>query len=241
MKRNRVPFQKGLSLLALMRQYRTATQCLGRRRGSLAAGLLLSRLRQLLPLPPADPSAVAVPSLSTAGVPKRHGRRFLRLWKADADARFLAIHLLTQARHGLSSLEQGHLLGVSQNMAWKIKHKLLQTMKNREERTALQCLVQVDDTRWDGKRRSGRREWGAPGKTSFAAAVQVSAEGQPERMHLSSVLAFHKRTLVAWAAATWLPVRRCNRTAWPTSVRHRGGLVPPANRDREQPRARHPD
>ena len=68
MKRNRVPFQKGLSLLALLRQYRTAVQCAGRRRGSLSAGLLLPRLRQPLPLPPADPSAVAVPSLSTAGV-----------------------------------------------------------------------------------------------------------------------------------------------------------------------------
>ena len=41
----------------------------------------------------------------------------LRLW-------FRAIYHLTQTKQGISSIELGRRLGVTQTTAWKIKHKL---------------------------------------------------------------------------------------------------------------------
>jgi hypothetical protein len=45
----------------------------------------------------------------------------LRLW-------FRALYHLTQTKQGISSIELGRRLGVTQTTAWKIKHKLKQVM-----------------------------------------------------------------------------------------------------------------
>ncbi len=42
---------------------------------------------------------------------------------------FIAIHLLTQAKTGLSALALHRQLGVNYKTAWSIKHKLMQVMK----------------------------------------------------------------------------------------------------------------
>ena len=115
---------------------------------------------------------------------------------------FLALHLLTQGQHGVSSLELARQLGVSRNTAWKMKHKLLQVMKERDERVPPGGIVQVDDAYRGGERSGGQRGRGAAGKTPFVAAVQVSAAGKPARMRLSSVASvagLRKKTLAAWA------------------------------------------
>ncbi len=119
--------------------------------------------------------------------------------KLPLTVRFLALHLLTQGQHGVSSLELARQLGVSRNTAWKMKHKLLQVMKERDERVPLHGIVQVDDAYRGGERSGGQRGRGAAGKTPFVAAVQVSAAGQPARMRLSSVAGLRKKTLAAWA------------------------------------------
>jgi Transposase zinc-ribbon domain len=49
----------------------------------------------------------------------------LRLW-------FRAIYHLTQTKQGISSIELGRHLGVTQTTAWKIKHKLKQVMLERD-------------------------------------------------------------------------------------------------------------
>ncbi len=113
--------------------------------------------------------------------------------------RLLAIHLLTQGKHGVSSLELARQPGVSRNTAWKVQRKLLQVMKERDERVPPGGIVQVDDACWGGERSGGKRGRGAAGKTPFVAAVQVTAAGQPARMRLSSVAGLRKKTLAAWA------------------------------------------
>ena len=45
----------------------------------------------------------------------------LRLW-------FRAMYHLTQSKQGMSSIELGRRLGVTQTTAWKVKHKLAQVM-----------------------------------------------------------------------------------------------------------------
>ena len=81
-----------------------------------------------------------------------------------------------------------------------MKHKLLQVLKERDERVPLGGIVQVDDAYpGRGAERRPARARRAAGKTPFVAAVQVSAAGQPARMRLSSVAGFRKQTLAAWA------------------------------------------
>ena len=70
----------------------------------------------------------------------------LRVW-------FMAMFLLTQAKNGLSALELSRQLGISYNSTWLIKHKLMQVMKERESARPLQGMIQLDDAFWGGRRR----------------------------------------------------------------------------------------
>src|SRR5215208_1174547 len=45
---------------------------------------------------------------------------------------FRAMYHLTQSKGGISSIELGRRLGVTQTTSWKIKHKLMQVMMERE-------------------------------------------------------------------------------------------------------------
>src|ERR1700756_5480857 len=45
---------------------------------------------------------------------------------------FRAMYHLTQSKGGISSIELGRRLGVTQTTAWKIKHKLMQAMMERD-------------------------------------------------------------------------------------------------------------
>ena len=62
----------------------------------------------------------------------------LRLW-------FRAMYHLTQSKQGISSVELGRRLGVTQTTAWKIKHKLAQVMRERDATKPLSERVEFDD------------------------------------------------------------------------------------------------
>lgn len=113
---------------------------------------------------------------------------------------FLAMHLLTQAKTALSALALSRHLGVSYNSAWLIKHKLMQTMKERDDAKPLTGLVQLDDAYWGGQRRGGRCGRGAPGKTPFVAALACSPyEGHPLHLRLTRVHGFRTAEIARWA------------------------------------------
>src|SRR5215475_6113184 len=99
----------------------------------------------------------------------------LRVW-------FLAMYLLSQAKNGISGLELSRALGVSYNSAWLIKHKLMQVMAERE-----------------GGRRRGRRGRGARGKTPFIVAAQTDRRGRPRQARLSRLKAFRRGEIARWS------------------------------------------
>ena len=88
---------------------------------------------------------------------------------------------------------------VCYHSAWKVKHKLMQVMKERDDTRPLGGWVQLDDAYWGGQRRGGKSGRGAPGKTPFVAAVELNREGRPMRMRLSRVGAFRSEETAAWA------------------------------------------
>ena len=91
----------------------------------------------------------------------------LRIW-------FRAMYHLTQTKQGISSIELGRRLGVTQTTAWKIKHKLTQVMMERDATKQLTGRVEIDDAYLGGERSGGKRGRGAAGKTPFVAAVETT-------------------------------------------------------------------
>ncbi len=106
----------------------------------------------------------------------------LRIW-------FKTIYLVTQSKKGISSIELGRRLGVTQTAAWMMKHKLAQVMLERNASKRLKGNVQMDDA-YIGGARSGRRGRGAAGKTPFVAAIATTDDGKPDQIILRPVKAF---------------------------------------------------
>ena len=149
MARNRVQFQKGYSLVQFMDDYGTEEKCTqavfrwrwpngfvcprcehtGHWRHQSRALYQCRRCRHQVSL--------------TAGTILASTKLALRIW-------FLAMYLMTQTKNGISALELSRQLAVSYNTAWKVKHKLMQVMKERDDTRPLGGWVQLDDAYWAG-------------------------------------------------------------------------------------------
>ena len=130
---------------------------------------------------------------SIAGTVFEHTKLPLTIW-------FLAIYLITQSKNAISALELGRQVGVSYKTAWLLKHKLLETMRLREEPRRLDGRVEIDDAYLGGERaghHNGGR--GAFNKTAFVAAVQTDAQGKPQFMRLKPIAGFTKAAMREWA------------------------------------------
>lgn len=198
MARNAVQFQKGLSEPAFERQFGTEEQCVsvvvasrwpdgfvcpacGGRQHSIV------RTRGLFQC-----SACRRQTSPIAGTIFAATKLTLRTW-------FRAIYHMTQSKQGISSIELGRRLGVTQTTAWKIKHKLAQVMLERDASQQLTGRVEIDDAYMGGERTGGKRGRGAPGKTPFVAAVETTPEGKPVRMKLSRVAGFSGKAIATFA------------------------------------------
>lgn len=196
---NRVQFQKGLSLAQFQERYGTEEQCV--------QALFDSRW----------PTGFECPACGS----RRHHRLLCRRLFQCAECRhqasvtagtlfastklplttwFLAMHLLTQTKHGISSIELGRQLGIRQKAAWSLKHKLMQAMLEREQTRVLSGRVEADDA-YMGGQSHGKRGRGAGRKRPFLAAVQT-AEGRAP--HFLSFRAFKRvdgSALLRWGKA----------------------------------------
>ncbi len=55
--------------------------------------------------------------------------------------------------------------GISYNAAWRMKHKLMQVMMERDHNNKLSGLIELDDAYLGGERSGGKAGRGAAGKT----------------------------------------------------------------------------
>jgi hypothetical protein len=198
MAKNKVQFQKGISALQFHEQYGTEEQCrevLFKWRwpdgfrcphcGNVTYCEIMQRKVYQCNRCHHQTSLIAGTIFQSTKLP-------LRVW-------FLAIYHLTQGKRGISSLELGRLLGVSQNTAWKIQHKLMQVMLERDNQKQFSGRIELDDAYLGGERRGGKRGRGAPGKTPFVAAVETTNEGEPIRVKFSRVVGFRKTEIEGWS------------------------------------------
>ena len=105
-----------------------------------------------------------------------------------------------------SALELMRSLGISWRAAWRLKHKLLRAMQEREADRVLRVLrgrVEVDDA-YLGGARSGNRGRGAAGKRPFVIAVETrpnpeSGLSHPVCVRFDPLPDFRQTTLAHWA------------------------------------------
>jgi len=112
---------------------------------------------------------------------------------------FVAMHLITQAKNGVSALELKRHVGVSWPTAWMMKHKILQVMFEREDSRRLTGRVEIDDAYLGGEHHGGKPGRGSPNKVPFVAAVQTTDSGEAVLMCLAQCR-FTKEAINAFAA-----------------------------------------
>ena len=104
----------------------------------------------------------------TAGTIFASSKLRLRLW-------FKSMYLLTQSKKGVSSLELGRRLGVTQTTAWTLKHKLAQVMMERNAAKRLKGDVQMDDAYIGGSRPGTCGRGAAGGSAALPASPRQDA------------------------------------------------------------------
>ena len=133
---------------------------------------------------------------------------------------------MTQDKKGVSAMKLHRHLGISYNAAWRIRHKLMQVMMERDREHPLSGWIQLDDAYLGGERSGGKRGRGAPGKTPFVAAVQTNEQGHPLRMKLTVVEGFRLTEIAAWAQLhLGTGTRVVSDGVGLLSWRHRGGAA----------------
>ena len=105
-----------------------------------------------------------------------HGTKLpMRVW-------FRAMHLLAQGKKGLSNIELGRRLGISTNAAWRLQHKLMQAMLERDRRYKLGAAgprIEIDDAYIGGERTGEGSGRGRRGHTPFIVAIETTDDGRP--------------------------------------------------------------
>lgn len=134
----------------------------------------------------------------TAGTMMEHTKLPLKTW-------FLAMHLISQAKTGISALALKRDLGVSYPTAWLLHHKINNAMAQREAARRLGGAVQLDDAYLGGERSGGKVGRGSENKIPFVAAVSLNATGQPKYLKLDLVSGFSTEAVTKWAKASLLP------------------------------------
>ena len=203
---NKVQFQSGLSLSEFLTRYGTEEAC--------AEALALVRWPTGFACPRCAQRRCRVFRRGNQRLYECHacGRQtsllahtLLDSTKLPLSKWFLGMYLLTQTKTNLAALELMRHLGVAYNSAWRMKHKLMQLMAEREADTKLTGLVQVDDAYLGGERNGGRAGRGSENKTPLVIGVSTDPSGRPMKVVISPLSGFTKTVIAQWAAQHLAP------------------------------------
>ncbi len=199
MPQNPIQFQPGMSLDEFFARYGTEAQC--------AAALEASRWPQGFVCPHCGGTAHSrfqadgreywqcaqcrAQTSLTSGTLFESSKLALTKW-------FQAMYLMTQNKNNIAALSLKRHLGVCYRSAWRVKHKLLEAMVERESGRVLTGVVLADDAVVGGKHSGGKRGRGAEGKAVFIAAVELDDDGHPGRVRFDPLPDLKGATLRAW-------------------------------------------
>ena len=89
-------------------------------------------------------------------------------------------------------------IGVSYNTAWSMKHKIMQVMLERQQKSKLKGRIEIDDA-YIGGERTGKPGRGASHKKPFIAAVQTDENACVQKIHLRAVKGFRTKEIARYA------------------------------------------
>lgn len=197
---NRIQFQPGMSLERFLALYGTKEQCeAALEQARWPAGFRCPRCGEAKhyiawhgEVKTFDCCACHHQTTLTSGTLFHASKLALKKW-------FLAMHLLTQSKNNVSSLELMRHIGVCYRTAWRIKHKILVVMTEREADRKLGGRVEIDDAYPGGELRGGKAGRGSENKVPFIGALQTSDAGHPLYVVFSRVKAFSLEEVSTWA------------------------------------------
>lgn len=201
MKMNPIQFQPGLSLNKFLEQYGTQEQCEAVvETARWPAGFSCSKCgstrhsnyRRGVSVKVFQCSDCRTQVTLTEGTLFHSTKLPLTIW-------FQAMFFLTQSKNNVSILELRRLAGISYRAAWRIKHKLMQAMFDREQATVLSGRVEIDDAYLGGELPGGKVGRGSENKVPFIAAVQTNNQGHPLYAVFSTVKSFCKEEVELWS------------------------------------------
>lgn len=118
----------------------------------------------------------------------------------------LAIHMLTSTKTNMSALELMRHLGVCYRTAWRLKHKIMQGMLEREEPRRRDGFVQVDDAYLGGERNGGKPGRGSENKQTFIIAVATDETLEhPTHAVIEPLRSFDNASITDWAQRRLAP------------------------------------
>lgn len=198
MARNAVQFQKGLSLNEFITRYGTEEKCYQSLfdwrwpEGFRCPHCGHDKNCQLAARPLLQCNRCRHQASLTAGTIFHGSKLPLTTW-------FQAMYFIAQEKKGVSAMELHRHLGISYNAAWRLKHKLMQVMLERDANTPLRGRIEVDDAYLGGERTGCKPGRGADDKTPFIAAVETNEQHQPLRAKLSVLAGFQSAEIQRWS------------------------------------------
>ena len=102
-------------------------------------------------------------------------------------------------------MELRRQLGVSYLTGWRIKHKLMQAMQERDSQYLLQGIIHIDDAYFGGELSGGKAGRGSENKIPFVAAVELNNEGRPIRIKMNRVSGFTSEAIKTWTKKRIVP------------------------------------
>ena len=129
----------------------------------------------------------------TAGTIMHKSHMGLREW-------FLAIHLFTHDKRGISAMQLCRSLGTSYQTAWTMLQKLREAMGSRDEEYILKGVVEMDDAFFGAPSEGGKRGRGTDKKPAIVA-VSLDKDGDPEFVKIEVVDTVNGTTIVETAKA----------------------------------------
>ncbi|QFT55941.1 ISXO2-like transposase domain protein [Microbulbifer sp. THAF38] len=198
MARNKVQFQKGISLTQFLKAYGTEEQCFD--------ALCQWRWPNGFCCPHCGHDKhcnLAYRKLKQCNRCRRQtsitSRTIFDSTKLPLTTWFLGIFLITQDKKGISSMELARHLGLSYNAAWRMKQKLMQVMMERDQQYKLSGFIELDDAYLGGEHTGCKPGRGAKGKTPFVAAVETTKDRRPTRIKLSIIKGFRSSEISTWS------------------------------------------
>jgi transposase-like protein len=203
---NKVQYQPGFSLTEFIEQYRTEEQC--------EAALVQARWPEGFQCPRCNSRLFGEihdnrrkryqckdcrhQTTATAGTIFEATKVPLTRW-------FQAIYFITHAKTGVSAMELGRHIGVSYPTSWKIKHKIMQAMQERDNQYLLRGIVQLDDAYLGGELSGGSSGRGSENKVPFVAAVELNEMNRPIRIKMDQVTGFTLEAIKDWSEKHVVP------------------------------------